>query len=141
MNTTVQQPAVVLVEYVGSKPEKSDNLYGTGLTWYGHGDVQEVPANKWAAMKKHADVWREYAPDAAGSSLAPIDPPAPPAAPAQPPVPPTGNDTLSANTGAEPPDPQWRALGRDDLFNLAVERGLNPHHQLGKDKLLKLLGL
>ena len=59
----------------------------------------------------------------------------------QPPVPPTGNDIPSAATGAEPPDPQWRALGRDDLFKLAVKRGLDPHHHLGKEKLLKMLGL
>ena len=50
--------ATVKVEYVGLKPSETDHLYGTGLTWQGLGDVQEVPAEAWAKMEKHTDVWR-----------------------------------------------------------------------------------
>lgn len=166
MNTTTfQQPSTVLVEYVGKKPEETDHLYGTNIVWQGYGDVQEVPASAWGRMRKHADVWRLYVPPIEDSTLAPVqepaapaapvapvanapadppaDPPAPPVdpQPPAPPAPPTGNDTPPAANSAEPPDPQWRAWARDDLYRLAVEKCLNPHHQLGKDKLLTLLGL
>lgn len=49
----------VAVEYVGLKDSETDHTYGTNIAWIGKGDVQLVPASKWAAMKKHADVWRE----------------------------------------------------------------------------------
>lgn len=63
------QDTAVAVEYVGLKPSETDHLYGTGITWVGKGDVQNVPAAAWSRMRKHADVWRE-APPAPGPTLA-----------------------------------------------------------------------
>jgi hypothetical protein len=48
----------VKVEYVGLKPSETDHTYGTGLTWTGAGDVQDVPIDAWEKMAKHTDVWR-----------------------------------------------------------------------------------
>jgi hypothetical protein len=49
----------VKVALVIDRASFEDANYGTGVVWAGQGDVQEVPADKWALMKKHADVWRE----------------------------------------------------------------------------------
>jgi hypothetical protein len=48
----------MLIEYVGLKPQETDCLAGTGKTWYGAGDVQEVPDSAWAIMSKHPDMWK-----------------------------------------------------------------------------------
>lgn len=54
---------MIKVAYCGKKPSETDHTYGTGLTWL-PGDVHEVSPEKWALLKKHADVWCEYAPPA-----------------------------------------------------------------------------
>lgn len=45
------------IRYIGGKARKTDNLYGTGVTWYGPGDVQEVPISKARKFLAHANVW------------------------------------------------------------------------------------
>lgn len=45
------------VRYVGLKPQRTDTIAGTGLTWYGHGDIQSVTAAAWDKLKRHSDVW------------------------------------------------------------------------------------
>lgn len=50
--------STVKVEYVGSKKMKTDNVAGTGIVWYGNGDVQDVPTDAWERMAKHKDAWR-----------------------------------------------------------------------------------
>jgi hypothetical protein len=45
------------VRYVGLKPKETDCVAGTGLTWIGKGDVQQVPVKAWDIMQKHPDVW------------------------------------------------------------------------------------
>lgn len=49
----------VKVELVVDRSPFEDANYGTGIVWSGPGDVKEVPAEKWALMEKHSDVWRE----------------------------------------------------------------------------------
>lgn len=83
----------VLVEYIGSKPEKVDNVANTGLIWLGAGDVRAVPIEAWAKMSSHDGVWRlaeqqkaaatlERAASAAAPTLAPSAAPAAAEAPA-----------------------------------------------------------
>lgn len=48
----------VRVEYVGLKPQETDCVAGTGLTWVGVGSVHDVPIKAWAVMAKHTDVWK-----------------------------------------------------------------------------------
>lgn len=50
--------STVQVEYVGKKPEETDCLYGTGLTWVGLGSKHDVPLEAWEKMLAHPDVWR-----------------------------------------------------------------------------------
>lgn len=47
-----------LVQYVGHKARKDDNVGKSGVVWFGHGDVQEVPARAWGALSRHPDVWQ-----------------------------------------------------------------------------------
>jgi hypothetical protein len=47
-----------LIEYIGSKPRKADNVAGTGAVWLGAGDAQEVPESAVAALLAHKTVWR-----------------------------------------------------------------------------------
>ncbi len=47
----------IAIKYVGKKDAETDHLYGTGITWTGHGDVQQVPEDKAAFLLKHPDVW------------------------------------------------------------------------------------
>ena len=49
--------SLVKVEYIGKKDVKPDNVAGTGVIWYGAGDVQEVPAEAALRMARHPDVW------------------------------------------------------------------------------------
>lgn len=51
--------STVKVEYVGNKPQRADTVAGTGLVWVGKGDVKEVPADKWALLRRHPDIWKE----------------------------------------------------------------------------------
>lgn len=63
----------MLIQYVGTKPEKVDNVANTGLVWFGHGDVQEVK-DESAAKKLLAfpGVWQE-ASESAGPDEAEAD--------------------------------------------------------------------
>lgn len=45
------------VIYIGDKPEKVDNVSGSGAVWRGHGDVQAVNPESWAKLSKHPNVW------------------------------------------------------------------------------------
>lgn len=53
---------MALIEYIGRKPKKEDNIAGTGTWWLGQGDVQEI-ADPVAAAKLLAydTVWRRAA--------------------------------------------------------------------------------
>lgn len=50
---------MALIEYIGRKPRKEDNVAGTGAVWLGHGDAHEI-ADQTAARKLLAydTVWR-----------------------------------------------------------------------------------
>jgi hypothetical protein len=47
------------IRYIGKKPEHEDALYGTGLTWKGQGDVQQVPRLQASHMLVHTDVYED----------------------------------------------------------------------------------
>jgi hypothetical protein len=49
---------LVNVEYVGLKDRRADTVAGTGVVWYGQGDVRAVPAEAWKKMSRHPDIWR-----------------------------------------------------------------------------------
>lgn len=49
--------AIVYLFYIGSKPEKRDTITDTGITWFGFGDKQAVPAAQAAVLLRHRDVW------------------------------------------------------------------------------------
>jgi hypothetical protein len=68
----------VLVEYVGLKPQETDCVAGTGLTWVGAGSVHPVPAKAWEIMANHPDVWRLVEGQPATGSLAAAKVSAPP---------------------------------------------------------------
>ena len=65
-----------LIEYIGSKPRKVDNVACTGAVWLGAGDAQEVPESAVAALLLHKTVWRlaDAAPPAPAASEAVADP-------------------------------------------------------------------
>ena len=46
-----------LVQYVGKKPQKTDNVAHTGLVWT-PGEALEVPAEAALKLIQHPDVWR-----------------------------------------------------------------------------------
>lgn len=48
------------VEYIGEKPTKQDNVAGTGVVWFGKGDVRPVPAQAWPRLAVHTGVWRLF---------------------------------------------------------------------------------
>lgn len=50
--------STVKVEYVGMKDQRADTVAGTGLVWYGAGDVHDVPVEAAARLARHPDVWR-----------------------------------------------------------------------------------
>lgn len=51
----------MLIEYIGLKAVKTDNVAGTGTVWTGRGDVQEVADEAAAAKLVACDtVWREH---------------------------------------------------------------------------------
>jgi hypothetical protein len=52
------------IRYIGPKPQKSDNVAGTGTTWAGAGDVQEVPAAAALVLLKFSTVWEDAGTDA-----------------------------------------------------------------------------
>jgi hypothetical protein len=43
--------------YVGKRPFKTDNVCGTGTTWFGYGDVQSVERKYVPIFLKHPDIW------------------------------------------------------------------------------------
>ena len=89
---------------------------------YKTGSVRLVPAYtaKRLVERRIADYYAEQPPAAAPApAVAPV-------APAPAPAP-------------EPPLPDLDALTRDELYALAVERGLEPHHKTGADKLRAML--
>lgn len=45
------------IKYVGSKPEKTDNVAHTGVIWKGNGDVQEVPDKAVPMLLAHPTIW------------------------------------------------------------------------------------
>jgi hypothetical protein len=45
------------VIYIGDKPEKVDNVSGSGAVWRGYGEVQAVKPESWAKLSKHPNVW------------------------------------------------------------------------------------
>lgn len=49
-----------IIEYIGNKERKEDNVAGTGLVWEGNGDRHEVSNKKQAALLlAHEFVWAE----------------------------------------------------------------------------------
>jgi len=48
----------VLVEYVGKKAQKVDNVADTGTVWNGEGDIQPVTLEAWGKLSRHPEVWR-----------------------------------------------------------------------------------
>lgn len=50
--------STVKVEYVGKKEQRADTVAGTGLVWYGAGDVHDVPVEAALKLSRHPDVWR-----------------------------------------------------------------------------------
>ena len=54
----MNQSNSVMVQYVGSKDLKSDNVAGSSTVWRGQGDVQPVSQEVWGKLSKHTDVWR-----------------------------------------------------------------------------------
>ena len=85
---------------------------------YKTGSVRLVPTYtaKRLVERRIADYYAEQPPAAA---------PAPAVAPVAP--------------APEPTPPDLDALTRDELYALAVERGLEPHHKTGADKLRAML--
>lgn len=53
----------VSIKYIGPRPEYTDGVYGTRITW-AKGESKMVPADKALAMLKHPDV---YVPGEAGA--------------------------------------------------------------------------
>lgn len=92
---------------------------------YKTGSVRLVPTYtaKRLVERRIADYYAEQSP-AAAPDVAPVAP-----APAPAPVAPAPEPTL----------PDLDALTRDELYALAVERGLEPHHKTGADKLRAML--
>lgn len=50
------------IKYIGHKETRADTVTGSGVVWFGHGDVQEVPDASLDALLRHADVWELAAP-------------------------------------------------------------------------------
>jgi hypothetical protein len=52
----------ISVEYIGLKPKCTDSFpNGKVYTWFGAGDVQELPPEAMAKVYKHPTVWRVLA--------------------------------------------------------------------------------
>lgn len=48
-----------IIQYIGHKEAKPDNVAGTGLVWEGNGDCHLVSDKVAAKLLKHPDVWAE----------------------------------------------------------------------------------
>lgn len=55
INATIA--AIVYLVYIGAKPQKTDTVTDTKITWRGFGDKQPVPADKASILLGHPDVW------------------------------------------------------------------------------------
>lgn len=61
------------IRYIGKKPQRADTLYGSGLVWSGHGDVQTcTDAAKAKLLLRHNDIFED-----ADAVQAPAPAPAP----------------------------------------------------------------
>lgn len=70
----------VLVEYVGEKERKVDNIAGTGTVWHGKGDVQPCSLAAWGKLSAYPTVWRAASAVAdSGLASAKVVTPPPPA--------------------------------------------------------------
>ena len=67
-----------LIEYIGQKARKVDNVAGTGLVWDGRGARHDVAESAAEALLKHPTVWR-----LADAVPQPVAAPEPAAAPDQ----------------------------------------------------------
>src|SRR3982750_4339956 len=64
---------MVAVRYVGKKPTAIDNVAGSGKTWNGKDDVQEVTEAQARRLIKHPDQWQLVdESDAAAVGKAPV---------------------------------------------------------------------
>lgn len=59
------------IEYIGSKPIKTDNVAWTGVSWNGHGDIQDVPDGAVAKLLAHPTIWQPAAPIAQAEPTTP----------------------------------------------------------------------
>lgn len=58
---------IVLVEYLGTKERKEDNVAGSNVVWQGSGDIQPVTPAQWGSLSKHPEVWRKVAKASTGA--------------------------------------------------------------------------
>ena len=82
----------MLVQYIGRKAHKTDNVAGTGTVWV-FGETQDVDPKAIPALARHPDVWRlcdGTTKPLTSDQIAALHraPPPEPAAPAPPPPPP-----------------------------------------------------
>lgn len=143
-----------IIEYVGLKESKADNVAGTGLVWEGKGDRHTVSVSAAAVLLRHPDVWilvesvdtgapglSSMTPPAAtseGTSGAPaggdasvsIDKPQGAAAPSQ----------ESQKSGADQPTltANYAELTLETLKGMAKQRGIATGNS-GRDRVIALL--
>ena len=101
------------IKYIGKKPTKQDNVAGTGKTWIGTGDVQEVSDLAAERLLKHTDVF--VLDDGAATKA---------------------EDKPKADQ--EPAD-EFAGLTKEKLHALAMERGVEVHHAAGAAKVAEAL--
>ena len=106
-----------IIEYIGNKDRKEDNVAGTGLVWEGKGDRHEVASKKQAALLlAHECVWAEVPKgdlDAGGPGLSSAE-----------------LDALK--------DQPYEELGDATLKDLAKSRGINVGNAR-RETIIKLL--
>jgi hypothetical protein len=73
MNLNPIKTPVVLVQYIGTKERKEDNLTDSGTVWHGQGDVQQVTHQVWGKLCKHPGIWRLVDDDDLGDSKPPSE--------------------------------------------------------------------
>jgi hypothetical protein len=114
--------STVFVEYVGTKPKRTDSIAGTGVVWSGAGDVQAVPADAWAKLSRHPDVWRLVD--------GPVAKPVPPEIAA-------AHGELDSEPVVDGED--LEALDRDQLVAIATAQGLKLRGNASAESLRALL--
>lgn len=55
----MNEKTTVLIEYIGRREPRKDNVLNTRRVWEHHGSVVEVPANEAPHYTKYSDVWRK----------------------------------------------------------------------------------